>query len=181
MGHSTGECGCGNNIGYGEATLEQISYVGNQFQGRQGNNPYSNTYNPGWRNHPNSWSNNNNVGTQGFQNNVPRQAPPGFQQNQQVSHPPQQDRLASMESKLDKFFDVVTMKMGQQDENQKRMEAKFDQIAKNHSSSIHNIEVQMGQIANAVAQKNQGNLPSNTEPNPREQLKVISLRSVNEI
>ena len=56
-----------------------------------------------------------------------------------------------MESKLDKFFDAVTMKMGQQDENQKRMEAKFDQIAKNHSSSIHNIEVQMGQLANAVA------------------------------
>ena len=89
--------------------------------------------------------------------------------------------MASMESKLDKFFNAVTMKIGQQDENQKRMEAKFDQIAKNHSSSIHNIEVQMGQLANAVAQRNQGNLPSNTEPNPREQLKAISLRSDKEI
>ena len=83
------------------------------------------------------------MGAQVFQNNMPRQAPLGFQQNQQVSHPPQQDRLASMESKLDKFFDAVTMKMGQQDENQKRIEAKFDQIVKNHCSSIHNIEVQM--------------------------------------
>ena len=89
--------------------------------------------------------------------------------------------MASMESKLDKFFDAVTMKMGQQDENQKRMEAKFDQIAKNHSSPIHNIEVQMGQLANVVAQRNQGNLPSNTEPNPREQLKAISLRSGKEL
>ena len=56
-----------------------------------------------------------------------------------------------MENKLDKFFDVVTMKMGQQDKNQKRIETKFDQIAKNHSSSIPNIEVQLGQLANAVA------------------------------
>ena len=61
------------------------------------------------------------------------------------------------------------------------MEAKFDQIAKNHSLSIHNIEVKMGRLANAVAQRNQGNLPSNIEPNPREQLKVISLRSGKEI
>ncbi|KAL5538589.1 hypothetical protein UlMin_045511 [Ulmus minor] len=36
---------------------EQASYVSN-FQ-RQQHNPYSNTYNPGWRNHPNlSWGNN---------------------------------------------------------------------------------------------------------------------------
>ena len=49
-----------------------------------------------------------------------------------------------MENMLDKFFDVVTTKMTNQDENQRKMEAKFDQIAKNHSSSIHNIEVQLG-------------------------------------
>ena len=46
-----------------------------------------------------------------------------------------------METKLDKFFDVVTSKMTSQEENQKRIEAKFDQIYKNHASSIHNIEV----------------------------------------
>ncbi|XP_010246646.1 PREDICTED: uncharacterized protein LOC104589888 [Nelumbo nucifera] len=57
------------------------------------------------------------------------------------------------------------------------MEAKFDQIAKNHSSSIHNLEVQIGQLANVISARNQGNLPSNIETNPREQLKAISLRS----
>ena len=71
------------------------------------------------------------------------QGPPGFQQ-------PQQDRMASMENKLDKFFDAISTKMTSQDKNQKRMEAKFDQIVKNHSSSIHNIEVQLGQLANAM-------------------------------
>ena len=39
----------------------------------------------------------------------------------------------------------------------------------------------MGQLTNAVAQRNQGNLPSNTKTNPREQLKVITLRSGMEI
>ena len=62
------------------------------------------------------------------------QGPPGFQQHQQ-------DRMASMENKLDKFFDAISTKITSQDENQKRMKAKFDQIAKNHSSSIHNIKV----------------------------------------
>src|SRR5262249_7910339 len=31
--------------------LEQVDYLGNR--NRKQNNPYSNTYNPGWRNHPN--------------------------------------------------------------------------------------------------------------------------------
>ena len=55
-----------------------------------------------------------------------------------------------MENKLDKFLDAITNKLSSHEENQKRMEAKFDQIAKNHSSSIHNIEVQLGQLANAM-------------------------------
>ena len=86
-----------------------------------------------------------------------------------------------MENKLDKFLEAISNEMSHQDENQKRVEAKFDQIVKNHASSIHNIEVQRGQLANAVAQRNQGNLPTNTETNPREKLKAITLRSGREI
>jgi len=37
---------------------EQVNYMGNNNM--QNNNPYSNTYNAGWRNHPNlGWGNNN--------------------------------------------------------------------------------------------------------------------------
>ena len=54
------------------------------------------------------------------QNMAKAQGPPGFQQ-------PQQDRMASMENKLDKFFDAISTKITSQDENQERMEAKFDQ------------------------------------------------------
>lgn len=41
---------------------EQVNYIGNPP--RPQNNPYSQTYNLGWRNHPNfSWGNKNNKGT----------------------------------------------------------------------------------------------------------------------
>ena len=74
-------------------------------------------------------------------------------------------------------MDVMSSKMSQQDEAQKRME----QMIRNHSSSIHNLEVQMGQLANSLAIRNQGALPSNTEKNPKEQVKAITLGSSIEI
>ena len=83
-----------------------------------------------------TFSNNNNL--------LRQKAPPGFQN-------PQQDRMDLMENKLEKFLDAISNKLSSQEENQKRMEAKFDQIVKNHASSIHNIQVQMGELANAVA------------------------------
>ena len=94
---------------------------------KEANNPYSNTYNPGWQNYLNfSWSNNNNVVAPTFSNNnnlLRQQAPLGFQN-------PQQDRMALMKNKLDKFLDAISNKLSSQEENQKRMEAKFDQIVK---------------------------------------------------
>ncbi|MDV3153251.1 MAG: hypothetical protein Q8755_02625, partial [Candidatus Phytoplasma australasiaticum] len=35
----------------GDVSHEQVDFMGNQY--RPQNNPYSNTYNPGWKNHPN--------------------------------------------------------------------------------------------------------------------------------
>jgi len=46
-GHKSIECQVGNPF----QQAEQVDYVGNPL--RQQGNPYSNTYNPGWRNHPN--------------------------------------------------------------------------------------------------------------------------------
>ena len=39
----------------------------------------------------------------------------------------------------------------------------------------------MGQIAKTLAERPQGSLPSNTETNPREQVKAITLRSGKEV
>ena len=74
-------------------------------------------------------------------------------------------------------MDVMSTKMNQQDQAQKRME----QMIRNHSSSIHNLEVQMGQLVNSLLTRNQGALPSNMEKNPKEQVKAITLRSGTEI
>ena len=48
-GHTNGQCLISK-------PLEQVNYAGN-YCGNSQNNPYSNTYNPGLRNHPNFlWS-----------------------------------------------------------------------------------------------------------------------------
>ena len=176
-GHPTIECQMMQGL-----SMESVNFV-NNFKGQQ-NQVHGNTYNPSWRNHPNfSWSNQGN-------NQWRPQAPPGFgglnaQQHQSNF---QQDKGTSLESKLDKFMDVMSTKMNQQDETTKRLENRFEQMYqdtqlmfKNHSSSIHNLEVQMGQLANSLTMRNQGSLPSNTEKNPKEQLKAITLRSGTEI
>ena len=169
-GHPTMECQMMQGM-----SMEDVNYVSN-FKAQQ-NQVYGNTYNPSWRNHPNfSWSNQGN-------NQWRPQAPPGFgSHNAQQSQPHfQQDKSSSSttswESKMEKFMDVVSARMNQQDESQKRME----QMIRNHSSSIHNLEVQMGQLANSLSVRNQGTLPSNTEKNPKEQIKAITLRSGTEI
>jgi hypothetical protein len=56
MDHTYMEC----QLGIQESGLDQINAL-NNF-GRPQNDPYSNTYNPGWRNHPNfSYKNNQNM------------------------------------------------------------------------------------------------------------------------
>ena len=152
-------------------SMENVNYV-NNFKGQQ-NHVYGNTYNPSWRNHPNfSWSNQGN-------SQWKQQAPPGFGNQNAQHHQSQfhQDKGSSsgvsLESKLEKFMDVMSAKMNQQDETSKR----FEKMFKNHSFSIYNLEIHMGQLANSLSLRNQGLFPSNTEKNPKEQLKAITLRS----
>jgi hypothetical protein len=65
--HLAINCDVGNKVDY-----EQINAI-NQGNFRLNNNPYSNTYNPDWRNHPNfSWRQ-NDQSSQGNQNNQENQ------------------------------------------------------------------------------------------------------------
>src|SRR5262249_53362872 len=146
-GHKSGECQAGNPFAQ---PMEQVDYAGN-FQRPQQNNPYSNTYNPGWRNHPNfSWSNQQN----------PRPPPPGYNQ----THPqqPQQQQKPSLEELMSKFISTS--------------ETRFQ----NQDTSIKNLETQIGQLAKMMTEKKQGVSSSNTEPNPRGQVNAIFLGSVGE-
>ena len=47
----------------------------------------------------------------------------------------------------------------------------------NQQAAIKNLEIQMGHLANMVVNRTQGSLPSNTETNPKEHVKTITLRS----
>ena len=90
---------------------EQVDYVGN-FP-RQQNNPYSSTYNPGWRNHPNfSWGN---------QNTQKPYAPPGFAQN---------DKKPNMEEVLTKFMQSADTRFQNTKASIKNLETQIGQLAK---------------------------------------------------
>ncbi|KAG8493072.1 hypothetical protein CXB51_010380 [Gossypium anomalum] len=105
---------------------EQIHYMGNNNCKSQ-NNPYSNTYNADWRNHPNfSW---------GGQGNQRQQNPPGFQQP-----PYQQEKKPNLEEMLTKFI-VVSETRFQNTET----------TLKNQQVSIQELETQIGQLSKLIS------------------------------
>ncbi|PPS17730.1 hypothetical protein GOBAR_AA02829 [Gossypium barbadense] len=48
---------------------------------------------------------------------------------------------------------------------------------KNQQVSIQGLETQIGQLSKLISKRPQGSLPSNTEPNPREQISVINIQN----
>ncbi|KAL5549840.1 hypothetical protein UlMin_000016 [Ulmus minor] len=115
-------------------------------------NPNSNYYNPAWRNHPNfSWSNSQNV----------QKPPSSFQA---------QDKKPTMEEAFTQFMTRTNAFI---DDTQ----ANF----RNQGASIRNLEHQVGEISKLLTERGQGALPSNTERNPREEAKAITLRSGKEL
>ena len=110
------------------------------------NNPYSPTYNPGWRNHPNlSWGQSNNDQTRPkFSNNF--QNPP-YQQSFPSQNPPPSFQNSQMESRLS------------------NLERKVDTLVKSHDTLaqvLTRIEIQLNQ-----QERQKGTLPSQPLPNPR--------------
>ncbi|XP_060973937.1 uncharacterized protein LOC133039131 [Cannabis sativa] len=157
-------CGDGHTFENCPSNLASVCYVGNQNFNRN-NNPYSNSYNPAWKHHPNfSW------GGQGASSSGAQQAqrkqsfPPGFSQQPrpQQSHQPQGSQTSSLESLMRDYM------------------AKNDAVIQSQTASLRNLEVQLGQLANDLKNRPQGTLPSDTE-NPRrdgkEHCKAVTLRS----
>nr|XP_027083595.1 uncharacterized protein LOC113705889 [Coffea arabica] len=149
---------CCNNYGGNHddsmySSSEQVQYLNNYNRPPQ-NNRYSNTYNPGWRNHPNfEWKD---------QGNQPRLAnSSGFQPRQ-----PQMKTKPSWEIAVEKLAKVTSDRF-------ERVEGQLDQLA----GMYRNLEVQIGQIANVINNRNPGELPSKIEVNPREHVNAITLRS----
>ncbi|XP_019198704.1 PREDICTED: uncharacterized protein LOC109192492 [Ipomoea nil] len=177
-GHNSSVC---MNAESSQPSYEEANYMGSNM-GRQQprNDPFSNTYNPGWRNHPNfSWRDQGNarpMGPPGFQ----QQGPSGFQHQQYrpSQQPPatQQSQLPAQEKKP-QLEEMFMQYMASQDTMMKKMDAKIDKFAQSSQASIHNLEVQVGQLAKLVAEKDRGKFPSTTEINPREGAMAVTLRS----
>ena len=113
--------------------IEQANYVG-------GNNQFENTFNQGWRNHPNfSWRDNQNSFSL-----------------QEANTPLQQEKKADIEAM------IVQMA-----KHTNQFIASTRLILQNQEAQIKNLEVQSGQIATANNARKQGTLPISTEVNPR--------------
>nr|GMC64601.1 Integrase, catalytic core [Ipomoea batatas] len=177
-GHNSSVC---MNAESSQPSYEEANYMGSNT-GRQPprNDPYSHTYNLGWRNHPNfSWRDQGNarpMGPPGFQ----QQGPSGFQHQQyrpfQQPPAPQQSQLPAQEKKP-QLEEMFMQYMSSQDTMMKKLDAKIDKVAQSSQASIHNLEVQVGQLAKLVAEKDRGKFPSATEINPREGAMAVTLRS----
>ncbi|XP_073152742.1 uncharacterized protein [Henckelia pumila] len=82
--------------------------------------------------------------------------------NQNYGKQPQEEN-SSMEQMMQKFISST------------------ETIMQNQDTSIKNLENQIGQLAKAMSSRELGTLPSDTEKNPKEQVKAVELRSEKKI
>ncbi|XP_062103177.1 uncharacterized protein LOC133814200 [Humulus lupulus] len=156
-------CGGGHTFDSCPSNLALVCYLGNHNDNR--NNPYSNSYNLGWRNHPNfSWGGQGAISSGAATPNKPTYPPSFYQQQQPRAQPP--PPKVSQTSFLENLM--------------KEYMAKNDVVIQSQAGSLRNLEIQMGQLANELTNRPQGTLPSDTK-NPRrvcnEHCKAITLRN----
>jgi hypothetical protein len=144
--------------------MEQVNAF-NSFQ-KLSSGPYSETYNPGWRNHHNfSWKQNQPTTNQGGAPHYP----PGFSsyQNQGRSalpasssyQAPNQAPASSNQSLEDTMRHF--MKMTGQSISDIRQSTMVN------TQAISKLEMQMGQLANHLGERDKGKLPSQAVNNPK--------------
>lgn len=148
---------------------EQSNYVGqNNYHPK--NNPYSNTYNPGWKDHPNfSWSNSQNVlNPQGQQKNF--QQGSNYHASSQVAQPNNDQKKNNLEGALLQFLTAQQQTNALTSQNIQKLEATTSQ-------AIQRLEAQVGQLAKELSERKKGEFPSQTIPNPggQEQLKAVTV------
>src|SRR3954463_9544232 len=167
------------------ATQEQVEQIHMLRQ----NNPYANTYNPGWKNHPNfAWKDQQgNIQKQGpnqYQSQaqphqyIPPQQPP---YQQQFQHHPQQFQTQGQQQFQQQVpkkedWEIAIEKMAAQN-SQFQEETRSN--LRNTSASIKNLEIQMSQIAQHLTLQAQGTLPSSIVKNPKNQenINAVTTRS----
>jgi hypothetical protein len=150
----------------GPATTEQVNAMGNNFQNPQ-LNPYSNTYNPGWKQHPNfSWGGKQPQQQFQQQNFQPQQTP-----QQQQYQQPQQTNAYQIPQKREPSTNNLLQALI------------TSNVESNKANAENNKTTQqmLGQLIKQLNERPLGSLPSDTEKNPKEQVKAITLRSGREL
>ncbi|KAK8504668.1 hypothetical protein V6N12_046917 [Hibiscus sabdariffa] len=128
---------------------ETVNAIGN-FPGppQRPYNPYSNTYNPGWRDHPNlSYAPNPKSN---FQSKTPQYQP-------------------SNKSTMEALLDQIVQSQSQLAQSQTQTNSRVQDMEKQVSL--------LAQTMSHIDSQLQGKLPSQTEPNPKENVSAITLRS----
>ena len=129
---------CPHKDAFPEFTAEQVNAF-NNFQ-RPRHDPYSNFYNPSWRDHPNlKWDKD-------------QHAKPQFQQQVQQPTAPK----AAWEIAIEKLASTTNARFEQ-----------TNQEIQNMHATMKTMEQQIGQIALQVLERAPGTFPSQTIPNPR--------------
>ncbi|KAH9648339.1 hypothetical protein KPL70_025542 [Citrus sinensis] len=151
MGHSTDMCPT-----LQEEPVEQANTVGG-FPGmpQRRYDPYAQTYNPGWKDHPN------------FSYGV---RPSGFPQQ----YPPRQPTPPQSNSKSGISLEEIV----------KSLATNTQQFQQATTASIQNLENQMSQLATTVSRLESqvlGRLPSQSEVNPKQNVSAVILRSGKEL
>ncbi|KAL0444838.1 UNVERIFIED_CONTAM: hypothetical protein Slati_2206500 [Sesamum latifolium] len=140
-----------------EPTMHANAVGGLSGPSQRGHDPFSNTYNSGWRDHPNL-----RYGNQSFQKPPP---PPQSNPNSGTSL---EDMMKTLIANTQQFQQDTHTSI-QNLENQTR-------------SSIQNLESQVSQLASSVSRlESQGKLPSQTIINPKQNVSAIILCSEKEL
>ncbi|XP_068305074.1 uncharacterized protein [Pyrus communis] len=140
---------CPHKAAYPKFAAEQVNAF-NNFQ-RPRNDPYSNFYNPGWRDHPNlKWDRDEH-------------AKPQFQQQVQQPAAPK----ATWEIAIEKLAITTNARFAQ-----------TNQEIQNMHATMKNMEQQIGQIALQVSERAPGTFPSQTVPNPRGREECNAIRTL---
>ncbi|XP_057785955.1 uncharacterized protein LOC131003487 [Salvia miltiorrhiza] len=132
-------------------------------QRQRRNDPFSNTYNPGWRNHPNfRW----------------RQQEPGMY----ALNPPQAGQYAHTARPAPSFapnMSDIMKSLAQSSEIVKNLVQSQQAFQHETQAALSNMGTQITQLATQVnkLQANQGRLPSVTEMNPKENASAVTTRS----
>ncbi|XP_071940068.1 uncharacterized protein [Coffea arabica] len=175
MDHCTDSCPILQEDG-----AEQVNMAGDVPAPRRQYDPYSNTYNPGWRDHPNlSYGNRQ-------QNAFPNR-PPGFHQPWQPKSQPSSSNSGSSLEDLVKNLATTTTNLAttttQLQQEIRFLAANTAQLQQDTKADKKDQDVRISQLATAINRLEShvyGKLPSQPEVNPRN-VSTMTLRSGKEL